>query len=154
MKRLYTTPGPAALPAGLGSPPVSAPAIVPIMTTADIVAARRYGRELGELRGATDVQATLIATIISELARNILLFAGTGEMLLTEASDSGRAGVDVTATDRGPGIRDLQRALLGGYSTCGRMGLGLSGVRRMADEFDVTTGPETGTTVFARKWFS
>lgn len=154
MKTFQTPLGLMAPPAALETPQVVLPTIVPILGTGDIVAARRSGRELGELHGATDVQATLVATMISELARNILLFAGTGEMVLAEVTDSWRAGIDITASDNGPGIRDLQRALLGGYSTCGHMGLGLSGVRRMADEFDVQTGPTTGTTVFARKWFS
>lgn len=126
---------------------------IPIQATTDIVTARRIGRDLADLYGASDVQATLVATIISELARNILLFAGSGKILLVKASEVGRSGISVTAEDGGPGIRDLQRALLGGYSTCGRLGLGLSGVRRMADEFDVSTGPTHGTTVFARKWF-
>ncbi len=126
---------------------------VPVRLMADVVNARRHGRKLSEQLGADDIQATLVVTMISELARNILLFAEHGTIRLRETTEQGRHGITVVAEDDGPGIADLQRALLGGYSTCGRLGLGLNGVRRIADEFDVTTGPSKGTTVTVRTWF-
>lgn len=126
---------------------------VPILSVADIVVARRQGRVLSEESGASDVDTTLVGTIISELARNIVLFAQSGYVELEQTFLESRIGITITAADEGPGITDVQRALLGGYSTCGRLGLGLSGVRRIADEFEVVTTGPNGTTVLAKKWF-
>lgn len=126
---------------------------VPIITMSDIVVARRHGRMISEELGASDVDITLVGTIISELARNIVLFAENGHIDLKQITTEAHSGITVTAIDQGPGIDDVQRALLGGYSTCGRLGLGLSGVYRIADEFDVVCTSSSGTTVMARKWF-
>ena len=126
---------------------------IPIKTVADIVTARQHGRELAQRSGFSETESTLIATIISELARNIVLYAQTGEIILEKASNSDhRRGIVIVSHDRGPGIPDVQRALVGGYSTSGGLGLGLCGVRRMVDEFYIETGAEKGTTVTAKKW--
>ena len=128
-------------------------AVIPIKTVADIVTARQHGRELALLSGFSETESTLIATIISELARNIVLYAQTGEIVLEKAtSNELRRGVMIVSRDKGPGIPDVQRALVGGYSTSGGLGLGLCGVRRMVDEFYIDTGAGKGTTVTAKKW--
>jgi serine/threonine-protein kinase RsbT len=127
--------------------------VIPIRTVSDIVTARQHGRELALQTGFSETESTLIATIISELARNIVLYAQSGEIALEKASNSAhRHGVIIISKDNGPGIPDVQRALVGGYSTSGGLGLGLCGVRRMVDEFYIDTGTEKGTTVTAKKW--
>lgn len=125
---------------------------IPVCADTDIVVARQHGRRLAIQLGFTSGNATLIATAISELARNILLYAGTGEVLIRPVERDGRRGVTVVASDRGPGIPDLQRALLDGYSTSKRLGLGLPGVRRLMDEFSIRTGNDSGTSVEVTKW--
>ena len=125
---------------------------IPIKTVADIVIARQRGRELALRSGFSETEATLIATIISELARNIVLYAQTGEIALEKLNSESRRGLSIISRDRGPGIPDVQRALVGGYSTSGGLGLGLCGVRRMVDEFNIDTGAGKGTTVTAKKW--
>jgi len=126
---------------------------IPIKVVADIVTARQHGRELAALSGFSETESTLIATIISELARNIVLYAEIGEIILEKANNSDkRRGIVIISHDQGPGIPDVQRALVGGYSTSGGLGLGLCGVRRMVDEFFIDTGAGKGTTVTAKKW--
>jgi serine/threonine-protein kinase RsbT len=105
----------------------------------------------GEL-GFSRTDATLVASAISELARNIVVHAGSGELVLKLAHEPGRAGVVVVARDRGPGIPDVEAALRDGYGTKGGLGLGLSGVRRIVNEFDIQTAPGQGTTVTMRMW--
>jgi serine/threonine-protein kinase RsbT len=102
--------------------------------------------------GFRPTEATLIATAISELARNILLYAKTGEIVLGTVERGERRGLEVIARDRGPGIPDPTRAMEDGYSTSGRLGLGLPGVRRLMDEFELRSAPGEGTTVKAKKW--
>ena len=126
---------------------------IPIKVVADIVTARQHGRELAQRSGFSETESTLIATIISELARNIVLYADVGEIVLEKAHNSDkRRGIVIISRDKGPGIPDVQRALVGGYSTSGGLGLGLCGVRRMVDEFNIDTEAGKGTTVTAKKW--
>lgn len=125
---------------------------VPIDTDADIVTARQRGKQLAAELGFTSIQLTLIATAISELARNILLYAKHGEIILRTAQNSDRPGVVVIARDEGPGIADLKQALHVGYSTSGSLGLGLPGVRRLMSEFEIQSEPGKGTTVTVKKW--
>lgn len=128
--------------------------VVQIRETADIVRARQSSRQVSSAYDASEAETTFITTIISELARNILIHARKGEIQIDGSTEDGHAGVRVTARDKGPGIMDLRRALIGGYSTCGRMGIGLCGVQRMADEFDIESSPGNGTAVTARKWLN
>jgi serine/threonine-protein kinase RsbT len=118
----------------------------------DIVVARQQGRDLAARLGFSSVDATFIATAISELARNILAFARKGEISLHAIHGSSREGILVVASDQGPGIRDIQQALRDGYSTSGSLGLGLPGVRRLMDEFEISSRPGRGTTVSVKKW--
>jgi len=127
-------------------------ASIEIGSVADIVTARQRGRELALHVGFSETDATLIATIISELARNIVLYAQTGQLSIDNMAQNGQRGIIIVGTDTGPGIPDVHRALVGGYSTSGGLGLGLCGVRRMVDEFYIDTEAGKGTTVTAKKW--
>lgn len=125
---------------------------IPIDVDADIVIARQRGRELAAELGFTVVELTLIATAISELARNILLYAKHGEIILCTVQNNDKPGIVVLARDDGPGIADLKQALQTGYSTSGSLGLGLPGVRRLMNEFEIQSEPGKGTTVTVKKW--
>jgi serine/threonine-protein kinase RsbT len=120
---------------------------VPIASTDDVVAARQRGRSLAAEIGFSPGEATLIAAAISELARNIVKYAGAGEVLLRRNGDS---MLLVIARDDGPGIPDVRAALEPGYSTSGGLGLGLPGVRRIADSFEIVSNSR-GTTVTVGK---
>jgi RNA polymerase sigma factor (sigma-70 family) len=125
---------------------------IPIRTDADVVAARRQGRELAARAGLSATELTIVATAISEIARNIVMFAKRGEIIVSLVGENGRQGVTVVARDAGPGIPDLERAIQDGYSGYGGMGLGLPGARRLMDEFDITSEVDKGTTVTMTKW--
>jgi serine/threonine-protein kinase RsbT len=125
---------------------------VPIQTDADIVTARMLGRKMAVQMGFASGPATLIATAISELARNILMYADWGEVTLTPLKTMSKRGLMVVARDAGPGIPEVDKALQDGYSTSGRLGLGLPGVRRLMDEFTIDTQVGQGTTVVLKKW--
>ena len=124
---------------------------VPIRTDADIVTARQQVRELASKGGFAGTDLTVIATAVSEVARNIVRFAGNGELLLELVEDD-RTGVRATARDTGPGIIDVDEAMQDGYSTYHGLGLGLPGARRLMDEFAVASEPGRGTTVTMTKW--
>jgi len=94
----------------------------------------------------------MIATAVSELANNIVKYAGSGEILMTRIIAGSRMGMEVMARDRGPGIEDIQKAMADHYSSSGTLGLGLPGVKRMMDEFELTSEPGKRTTVTIRKW--
>ena len=125
---------------------------VPITSEADIVTARQKGRELAASTGFSGTEQTLIATAISEIARNIVTYAKRGEIHLSALQEDGRRGVLVVARDDGPGISDPQLAMQDGYSTAKSLGLGLPGAKRLMDEFDLATAPGKGTTVTMKKW--
>ena len=96
--------------------------------------------------------ATLIATAISELARNIVSYARKGEITIKLVNGLNRQGISIIATDDGPGIPDIRQAMRDGFSTSGSLGLGLPGVRRLMDEFEITSQPGRGTIVAVKKW--
>jgi serine/threonine-protein kinase RsbT len=125
---------------------------VPIKSNRDIIVARQRGRELAAQLGFSDTDLTLIATAISELARNIVLYAKSGEIVLMSIQQGDKKGIAVVAQDEGPGIPDIRRALDDGYSTSRSLGLGLPGVRRLMDEFEITSEVNCGTTVTVRQW--
>ena len=125
---------------------------VAIKSDQDIVLARQKGRALAVEVGFSAVDATLIATAISELARNIVAYARMGEIELRSIQDSSRRGILVIASDDGPGIPDLRQAMRDGFSTSGSLGLGLPGVRRLMDEFEIASQPGKGTRVVVKKW--
>lgn len=125
---------------------------MPIRTEVDLVEARRAGRALAERQGFTSSEAALVATAISEVARNIVSYAGTGQLELELVEERGRVGVRVVASDQGPGIPDVDLAMRDGYSTGGGLGLGLPGSRRLMDEFELNSTVGQGTTVRMTKW--
>jgi serine/threonine-protein kinase RsbT len=125
---------------------------VAINSDQDIVLARQKGRMMSMELGFSSVDATLIATAISELARNIVSYARKGEIILEEVRGSSREGILIIAADHGPGIPDIRQALRDGFSTSGSLGLGLPGVRRLMDEFEISSQSGRGTIVKVRKW--
>jgi serine/threonine-protein kinase RsbT len=125
---------------------------VAINSDQDIVSARQKGRLMATELGFSSGDATLIATAISELARNIVSYAGKGQITLKMVNGLNRQGISVIATDDGPGISDVRQALRDGFSTSGSLGLGLPGVRRLMDEFEINSQPGRGTMVAVKKW--
>jgi len=123
-----------------------------IAADTDVVQARQTGRELAAEIGFSAGDQTVIAAAISEIARNILMYAKRGEVRFTKIVDGTRQGLIVVAEDDGPGIRDVSRALQDGYSTSGGLGLGLPGARRLMDDFEVVSAPGQGTRITMAKW--
>lgn len=118
----------------------------------DIVLARQRGRDLAARLGFSSTEQTLIATAISEVARNIVLYARTGQILLAAIHERGRRGLRIVAQDQGPGIADPVLAMRDGYSSGDSLGMGLPGARRLMDEFELDTEVGRGTTVVLKKW--
>lgn len=127
-------------------------ALVAIESESDIVLARQKGRELAASNGFSTLDQTLIATAISELARNIVLYAQRGEIRLRPTAQQGRRGIVVIARDDGPGIPDTVLAMQDGYSTGNSLGMGLPGAKRLMDEFELRSAVGKGTTVTMKKW--
>jgi serine/threonine-protein kinase RsbT len=125
---------------------------VPVHQEGDIISARQLGRELAVQAGFSGSDLTLIATAISEVARNIIVYAERGEILLEVIHREGRTGIAVVARDDGPGIVDIERAMRDGYSTGNSLGLGLPGAKRLMDEFDIVSIVGKGTTITMKKW--
>lgn len=125
---------------------------VRITTDDDIVTARQEGRRLSSVLGFSSTDLTLIATAISEVARNIRLYAERGDVQLKLVREPGREGIVVVARDKGPGIKDVGLAMQDGYSSGGSSGLGLPGARRLMDDFDIRSRPGRGVTVTMKKW--
>ena len=139
------------------SPPMTASAAldeirVPVESDTDIVAARQKGRALAVRLGFSSGEATMVATAISELARNIVLYALRGEMVFCHESDGEKPILVITARDEGDGIADVRQAMQDGYSTTGRLGVGLPGVKRLMDEFEISSIVGRGTVVVVKKW--
>jgi serine/threonine-protein kinase RsbT len=109
---------------------------------------------LAEGVGFDTLTRAKLMTAVSELARNILKYAGRGTVLFVRVEIAMRRGVEIVVEDRGPGIADVERALEDHYSTSGTLGLGLPGVRRMVDEFEIQSARNQGTCVTIRKWLS
>ena len=118
----------------------------------DLVNARQKGRELAKKLDFSSCDLTLIATAISELARNIITYAGHGEIILSLIQQDNRDGIVIIASDQGPGIPDTKLAMTNGYSSSAGLGMGLPGVKRLMDDFKITSTTEQGTTVTVKKW--
>jgi len=118
----------------------------------DIVTARQAGRQLAARAGFSTTDQTLIATAISEVARNIVVYAMHGEVVVTEIADGARVGIQVIARDTGPGIENIELAMRDGYSTKHSLGLGLPGARRLMDELKLESEIGKGTVVTMKKW--
>jgi serine/threonine-protein kinase RsbT len=125
---------------------------VAIRSGTDIVTARQQGRELAATLDFSRGDLALVATAISEVARNIVSYAGEGEILLSIIEEDGRQGILIVASDRGPGIEDVDEAMRDGYSSGGSLGLGLPGSRRIMDDFQIRSKVGEGTTVTMKKF--
>jgi len=131
---------------------MTAEATVPIKHDADILSARKAARQMAARLGFSSTDLALIATAISEIARNILVYASRGEMTFEEVSEPHRRGIVVVARDEGPGIADVEQAMQDGYSTGRGLGLGLPGARRLMDDFSIESNVGQGTTIVMKKW--
>jgi len=118
----------------------------------DIVTARQEGRSLAAHLGFSGSDLTVITTAISEVARNIVQYAGYGEIILRSARKKGKPGIVIIASDNGPGISDINKALQDGYSTSNGLGIGLPGAKRLMDEFTIVSQVGKGTTITMKKW--
>lgn len=125
---------------------------VEIITEWDIVAARQLGRNEAKKAGFGTVDQARITTAISELARNIYLYAGKGKIEIERVTDGGKFGIKIIASDEGPGIPDLRKVMEDGFSTSGGLGAGMPGVKRLMDEFKVVSEPGAGTIITTTKW--
>lgn len=123
-----------------------------IRSSADIVGARQQGRALALGIGFNGADVTLIAAAISEVARNIVDHAKSGELILNEVVNGSRRGISIVAQDEGPGIQDLARAMEYGYSTRKGLGVGLPGTKWLMDDFEISSTVGKGTTVSMKKW--
>ena len=127
-------------------------ASVTISSEVDIVEARQIGREISRQLGFGLTDQARITTGISELARNILVYAGSGRVNIQIIEANGRQGIEILAEDKGPGIANLDQALTDGFSSARGLGMGLPGTKRLMDEFYIETNLGMGTQVVARKW--
>ena len=127
-------------------------ACVPITRDGDIIIARMKGRELASMVGFSSTDLTLIAAATSEIARNIFVYAGRGEMIFSLLQEGRRHGILITGRDSGPGIPDIEKAMQDGFSTGKSLGLGLPGARRIMDDFAIVSVVGKGTTVTMKKW--
>ena len=125
---------------------------IPIESDSDLLAARQEARAIAFELGFSLTAVVGIVTALSEMTRNMLTYAGRGELLIEPVRDGDRSGILISARDEGPGIPDLQKAMMDGYSTSGGLGMGLPGIKRLMDSFEIRTEPEKGTTVIVRKW--
>ena len=126
--------------------------VVPLRADEDVVRMRQAVRECLVSAGFSLIDQTKMITAASELGRNTLRYGGGGEAHIQKVADGSRRGVTLSFVDQGPGIADVELALTDGYTTGNGMGLGLSGARRLADEFELITAPGAGTTVRISKW--
>ena len=126
--------------------------VVPIRADVDVVVARQKIRGLVSDLRFSGSELTLIATAISEVARNIVSYAGSGEIVMRVVQRGQRRGITVVARDRGPGIADIERAMKDGFSTSRGLGLGLPGSKRLMDEFELVSEVGKGTEITMTKW--
>ena len=125
---------------------------VQIESETDVSRAIYQTRRCADEAGFDDAVIHMLATVASELARNITKYAGSGTLTVASLPEGERQGIKIIAADRGPGIEDIEKAMEDSYSSSGTLGLGLPGVRRMVDEMDIDTAPDRGTTVTVRKY--
>lgn len=123
-----------------------------IASDTDIVQARQKVRELAIDIGFSGSDLALIATAVSEIARNIVEYAVKGEIIISEIQKVEKRGILIKAKDEGPGIPDIQKAMQDGYSTGKGLGLGLPGAKRLMDEFDISSIVGKGTIITLKKW--
>jgi serine/threonine-protein kinase RsbT len=126
--------------------------VQPIHSSEDVVRVRQLTRERAVAQGFSLVDQTKLVTAASELARNTLEYGGGGEVSVETLNDGSRKGVRLTFSDRGPGIENIDLALKDGYTTGNGLGLGLSGAKRLSNEFEIDSKPGEGTRVMIARW--
>lgn len=126
--------------------------VMPLRTDVDVLKVRKYGKELAAALHFSNSERTIIATAISEIARNTVLYAKSGCMHLKLIRNGARRGLLIVAEDAGPGIPDLKLAMQDGYTTSRGLGIGLPGARRLMDEFDIVSEVGKGTVITMKKW--
>lgn len=131
---------------------MATPRIINIQSDLDIVAARMAARDMAKTMGFGAIDQARIATAISELARNIYLYAGEGLVTVSEVQQGIRKGLQVVCEDQGPGIDDIPLVMQDGYTTSKGMGMGLPGARRLMDDFELISISGQGTKITCRKW--
>lgn len=130
------------------------PVVTTIRSDLDIVTARSAVRGVAKQQGFQPIDQARIATAVSELARNIFLYAKTGQVTITPIDDGKRRGIEIRCDDHGPGIPNIELAMQDEYSTSGGKGMGLPGARRLMDEFSIESTVGEGTRIVCRKWLS
>lgn len=125
---------------------------MPIRAENDVVMVRQRARAVASAAGLGLVDVTKLVTATSELARNTLIYGGGGDVLIESLQDGVRKGVRLTFEDQGPGIPDVEKAMTDGWTSGSGMGLGLSGAKRLSNEFELTTAPGQGTRVMIARW--
>ncbi len=128
------------------------PKVINIQSDLDIVAARMAARDMAKAMGFGAIDQARIATAISELARNIYLYAGEGTVTVSEVQQGIRKGLEVVCEDQGPGIEDISLVMTDGYTTSKGMGMGMPGARRLMDDFEIISIVGEGTKITCRKW--
>lgn len=123
-----------------------------IRSDLDIVSARVEGRDMAKSLGFGTIDQARIATAISELARNVVLYAGEGTVIIRPAERGTRKGIEVVCADQGPGIEDVGLVMRDGYSTSRGLGMGLPGAKRLMDDFEIDSRIGIGTKILVRKW--
>ncbi len=126
--------------------------ITNITNDLDIVTARSNARDIAKKLGFSAIDQARIATAVSELARNIFLYAGTGQVTAREVERNSRKGIEFIFQDDGPGIPDIDQVMQDGYTTSRGMGMGLPGARRLMDDFEIRSESGAGTIITCRKW--
>jgi serine/threonine-protein kinase RsbT len=126
--------------------------LVEINVDIDIVTARQEGRLLASQVGFSSSEQVLIATAISEAARNIIQYAGKGTILLKSVAEGNKEGILIIVRDSGPGITNIDQAMMDGYSSSGGLGLGLSGMKRLMSELEIISETGKGTTLIMKRW--
>ena len=126
--------------------------IVTVAAESDVTQAVLAARDLAQAAGLSPAQTGAIVTAVSELARNIIKYAGHGRVELSVVSRASQQGLEAVAVDQGPGIESLELAMQDNYSTSRTLGLGLPGTKRLVDDFEIDSAPGRGTRVLVRKW--
>jgi serine/threonine-protein kinase RsbT len=125
---------------------------IAVVHESDVTHALLEAHMAAKATGFSEVDMQMIATAVSELARNIIKYADRGEIIIDQIEEEYRVGIEIIARDKGPGISDIEQAVSDNYSSSGTLGLGLPGVKRMMDQFEVQSKVGQGTTVLIRKW--
>ncbi|MQR85406.1 serine/threonine protein kinase [Bacillus megaterium] len=128
------------------------PLTVQIYTEGDIVEARQKGRMFSNYLGFSTLDQARIITAISELSRNIYKYATTGKIMMEIIENQLEIGLKIIAVDKGPGIKNIQKAMESGYTTSGGLGVGLSGVKKLMDEFTISSQEDHGVNIQVIKW--